>query len=167
MISLTCRRSGKNCLSRLRTELEQNARKGFGVIEVGDTPAFCLIAPSIKDGSAGLQEIVGRNSEIIAPTMKSDWKFVETSNADSAYLGLQRRRCGYVVGESDALRSIMLALGGDNKKVKLSPVWWSAEDIEQATFDANDAKQQEIEKEKQKEREKQAQDLIKKKAATG
>jgi hypothetical protein len=143
---------------QLRTDLEQNTRKGFGVIEVGDILAFCLIAPSIKDGSDGLKEIVKHNSEVIAPTLKSDWNFVETSNADLAYLGLQRRQCGYVVGDSDALRSIIIALGADNQKVKLSPVWWSDKDIEQAAFDANDARQQEIEKELQKDHEREEQE---------
>jgi uncharacterized protein YecT (DUF1311 family) len=140
---------------QLRAELDQNTRKGFGVGEVNDVLAFCLIAPSIKDGSDGLKEIVKRNVEIIAPSLKSDWKFVETSDADSAYLGLQRRQCGYVVGDSNALRSIIIALGRDNQKVKLSPVWWSDNDIEQAAFDANDARQQEIERELQIKHEKQ------------
>jgi hypothetical protein len=65
---------------------------------------------------------------------------------DLAFLGVQRRQCAYVAGESTALRTLMEALRRDELKYSFAPVWFEAQEVTQATFDTRDAREQEIRK---------------------
>ena len=123
---------------QIETDVDSNTRKGFGVIGLAGPPVACIITPEKAERSDGLKELLRRNTDLIAPTMTSDWQSVDTANTDVAFLGLQRRQCGYVAGEASALRSIMLALRRDKLKYVFAPVWWDEKEVDQATFDVND-----------------------------
>ncbi|MDR3413470.1 MAG: hypothetical protein P4L87_21365 [Formivibrio sp.] len=147
---------------QIETEVESNVRKGFGVIAMAaaDAPVACVITSVAVERGDGLKELLRRNTDVIAPTVTGDWQTVDTANPDVAFLGLQRRQCGYVIGEASTLRSIMLALRRDGLKYAFSPVWWSDKDLDQATFDANDKTRQKIVKDEAlKQQEKAQHDL--------
>ena len=135
----------------IERDVQQSERKGFGVIAVGDSPVACVITPEPRNRVDGLKELLKRNRDIIAPKFTADWQFIET-NTDLAFLGLQRRQCGYVAGDANALGTIMLALRRDNVRYAFSPVWWDDKDVDQATFDVSDAREQEIRKKVGKDR---------------
>ena len=132
---------------QIETEVDSNNRKGFGVIAMNGAvaPVACVIASD--PAGIGLKELLRRNTDIIAPTMTEDWQTVDTVNPDIALLGLKRRQCGYVIGEAETLRPVMLALRRDGLKYSFSPVWWSDKDLQQAIFDVNDKVRQKIAKE--------------------
>jgi hypothetical protein len=125
----------------VQRDIENGQRKGFGVIAVAESPVVCVITPESNGKIEGIRELLRRNRDIIAPKLASDWTFNET-NGDLAYLGVQRRQCGYVAGEASALRSIMLALHRDDVNYIFSSVWWDDKDVDRATFDVRDAKEQ-------------------------
>jgi peptidoglycan hydrolase-like protein with peptidoglycan-binding domain/uncharacterized protein YecT (DUF1311 family) len=135
----------------IERDIENNKRKGFGAIAVTESPVACVITPEPVEQSDGIKELLKRNRDVIAPKLTSDWQFVDT-NSDLAYLGLQRRQCGYVAGEASALRSIMLALRRDKINYTFSAVWWDDKDVDQAAFDMRDAREQEIRKQAEKDR---------------
>src|SRR5262249_17827806 len=93
----------------------------------------------------------GRFRHAHAACEDRDWHFVDVT-PDLAYLGLQRRQCGYVAGDADALRSIALALHRDKVPYMFAAVWWDGKDVDQATFDVRDKTEQEIRKKAELER---------------
>lgn len=93
-----------------------------------------------------LRELLKRNADVIAPTITSDWQYVDTSNTNLAFLGLQRHQCGYLLGAEGDLREIMLALRREKMKYAFAPVWWGENEVVQATFDVHDTVQQELRK---------------------
>jgi uncharacterized protein len=144
----------------IETDIDGNTRKGFGVITTAGSPVACVITPNRTERGDGLKELLRRNTAVIAPAVTGDWKTVDTANTDLAFLGLQRRQCGYLLGEASALGLIMPALRRDNLKYAFAPVWWSYEEVDQATFDVNDARQQEIIKKDQIKQQQQALDAL-------
>jgi hypothetical protein len=137
---------------QIERDVEINARKGVGVLTVSDSPAVCVISLTPSEQVDGVKELLRRNQDLIAPKLSSDWKFVETT-ADLAFRGLQRQQCGYVAGQADDLRTLLQALRRDQIiKYSFAPVWFEVKDVEQATFDTNDARKQEILKKAEKNR---------------
>jgi hypothetical protein len=137
---------------QIERDVEINARKGVGVLTVSDSPAVCVISLTPSEQVDGVKELLRRNQDLIAPKLSSDWKFVETT-ADLAFRGLQRQQCGYVAGQADDLRTLLQALRRDQIiKYSFAPVWFEVKDVEQATFDTNDARKQEILKKAEKDR---------------
>jgi hypothetical protein len=57
-----------------------------------------------------------------------------------------------VLGDEKDLRTIMHALRREKIKYSFAPVWWDEKEVDQATFDAHDAAEQEIRKQKDIER---------------
>lgn len=129
----------------IERDVENGQRKGFGVISVSEPSVACIITPDESGRIEGIKELLRRNTDVIAPKLSSDWQFIET-NTDLAYLGLQRRQCGYVAGDSDALRTILLALHRDKIAYAFASVWWDAKDVDQAMFDVRDQTEQAIRK---------------------
>src|ERR1700722_2731539 len=71
----------RKILSRqIETEVESNARGGFGVIALGGSPLACVIPPEGAERVDGLKELLRRNIDVIAPTAISDWQTVDTAN---------------------------------------------------------------------------------------
>jgi hypothetical protein len=136
---------------QIERDVDNNARKGFGVIAVSESPAACVINPTPAEQVDGVKELLRRNQDLIAPKLTSDWQFVETT-ADLAFRGLQRQQCGYVTGEADDLRTLMQALRREQIKYAFAPIWFEVGDVERATFDTNDARKQEIFKKAEKDR---------------
>jgi hypothetical protein len=137
---------------QIERDVENDARKGVGVITVSDSPAVCVINLTPSEQVDGVKELLRRNQDLIAPKLTSDWQFVETT-ADLAFRGLQRQQCGYVAGQADDLRTLLQALRRDQIiKYSFAPVWFEVKDVEQATFDTNDARKQEILKKAEKNR---------------
>lgn len=137
----------------LQTErdIENNERNGFGAIAVTESSVACVIGPKASERIDGIKELMKRNRDVIAPKLTSDWQFIETTT-DLAFLGLQRQQCGFVAGEASSLQSIMLALRRDKVKYAFSAVWWDDKDVDRATFDMRDAREQEIRKQAEKDR---------------
>ncbi len=79
---------------------------------------------------------------------------------DLAFLGLQRHQCGYVLGDDEDLRSIMLALRREKLKYSFAAVWWDDREVDQGTFDVHDAAQQEIRKGEDLKRRQKAEDAL-------
>ena len=131
---------------QIESDLENGSRKGFGVVSVTETPVACVVPPSKAEWSDGLRELLKRNADVIAPTITSDWQYVDTSNTNLAFLGLQRHQCGYLLGAEGDLREIMLALRREKMKYAFAPVWWGENEVVQATFDVHDTVQQELRK---------------------
>ena len=129
---------------KIESDLENGSRKGFGVISVIETPVACVIPSTKVDWSDGLKELLRKDADVIAPTLTGGWQYVDTSSIDLAFRGLQRHQCGYVLANEGGLKAIMLALRKERIKYTFAPVWWDAKQVEQATFDAHDAVQQEI-----------------------
>jgi uncharacterized protein len=144
----------------IETDIDSNTRKGFGVITTAGSAVACVITPNRTERGDGLKELLRRNTAVIAPAVTGDWKTVDTANTDLAFLGLQRRQCGYLLGDASALGLIMPALRRDNLKYAFAPVWWSYEEVDQAAFDVNDARQQEIIKKEQIKQQQQALDAL-------
>ena len=158
------RDNGLQTLSlKIESDVEKDAREGFGVIAVSDSPAACVVTPTSADQVDGIKELLRRSQDLIAPKLESDLQFVDTT-VDLAYFGLQRKQCGYVAGEASALKTIIVALRRDRDrdqvKYTFSPVWFTKEDVAQATFDTRDARQQEIRKAAIEAQQKQAQEAI-------
>jgi hypothetical protein len=137
---------------QIEADLDQNTRRGFGVISVTDVPVACVVPPSKAEWSDGLKELLKRNADVIAPSVLSNWQYVDTPTTDLAFLGLQRHQCGYLLADESGLRTIMLALRRENTKYAFAPVWWDDKELVQVTFDVHDAVQQEILKKKDVER---------------
>jgi uncharacterized protein len=129
---------------RIESDLENSSRKGFGAISVTETPVACVVPPSRAAWSDGLEELLRKDADVIAPTLTADWQYVDTPSTDLAFRGLQRHQCGYVLADEVGLKTIMLALRNERIKYVLAPVWWTEKQVEQATFDAHDAVQQAI-----------------------
>jgi uncharacterized protein len=148
---------------RIESDVEKDAREGFGVIAVSDQPVACVVPPTLADQVDGIKELLRRNQDSIAPKLESDLQFVDTT-VDLAYFGLQRKQCGYVAGEASVLKGIIQALlrdhDRDQVKYTFSPVWFSKEDVAQATFDTRDAREQAIRKVAIEDQQKQAQGAI-------
>jgi hypothetical protein len=136
---------------QLESDVEKNGRKGFGVITVSDSPAACVINPTQVEQIDGVEELLRRNRDLIAPKLTSDWQFVQTT-ADLAFRGLQRQQCGYAAGEADVLRTLTNALRRENISYSFAPVWFEVRDVEQATFDTRDSREQDIRKQAEKDR---------------
>jgi hypothetical protein len=129
---------------QIESDLETGSRKGFGVIIVTETPVACVVPPSKAEWSDGLKELLKRNADVIAPTITSDWQYVDTPSKDLAFRGLQRHQCGYLLGAEGDLGTMMHALRRESIKYAFAPVWWDEKEIAQATFDVRDTVQQEI-----------------------
>jgi len=121
---------------QIKSDVETNARHGYGVIAVDDSSTVCVVTPAQAEQLDGIKELLARDRHLIAQNLTSYWQFVDTSG-DLALLGLQRRQCGYVAGTADALRTIMLALAREQKKYAFSPVWWDDKEVSQARSDFN------------------------------
>jgi hypothetical protein len=113
------------------------------VISVTDIAVACVVPPFKPERSDGLKELLKRNADVIAPTVAAEWQYVDTNSKDLAFLGLQRHQCGYLAGDDNALHAIMHALGREEVKYSFAPVWWDEKEVDQATFDAHDAAEQE------------------------
>jgi hypothetical protein len=136
---------------KIESDVERNVRTGFGVIAVSEAPAVCVINSTPLEQIDGIKELLRRNQYLIAPKLTSDWQYVDAS-ADLAFRGLQRQQCGYVAGGADDLRSIARALHRGQMEYRFVPVWFEVKDVEQATFDTRDAREQEIRKKAEKDR---------------
>lgn len=137
---------------QIERDIENNARKGVGVLTVSDSPAVCVINLTPSEQVDGVKELLRRNQDLVAPKLTSDWQFVETT-AELTFRGLQRQQCGYVAGQADDLRTLLQVLRRDQIiKYSFAPVWFEVKDVEQATFDTNDARKQEILKKAEKDR---------------
>jgi hypothetical protein len=128
----------------IERDLENGSRKGFGIVSVTETPVACVVPPSKAGWSDGLRELLKRNADVIAPTITSDWQYVDTPNKDLGFLGLQRHQCGYLPGAEGDLAAIVQALRRDKIKYAFAPVWWDDNEVAQVAFDAHDAVQQEL-----------------------
>ena len=64
------------------------------------------------------------------------------------------------MGEASALRDILIALRRDGLKYAFSAVWWNDKDVDQATFDVRDAREQEIRKQEEADRARKEQEEI-------
>ena len=120
----------------------------------------CVVPPKQPDRSDGLKELLKRNADIIAPTLTAEWRYVDTGTNDLAFLGLQRRQCGFVLGDEKELRIIMLALRREKIKYLFAPRWWDEKEVDQATFDARDAAQREILRHKDIERKRKDEEAL-------
>lgn len=138
---------------QIESDVEKNSRQGYGVLAVNDSSAACVITMRSAEQLDGLKELLKRNRDLIAPNLTAEWQFVETT-ADLAFRGLQRKQCGYAVGNADVLHSLMQALQREKFAYRFSPVWFETSDVAQASFDVRDATEQDIRK---KEADKQAQ----------
>ena len=119
-----------------------------------------MVPSSKTEWSDGLRELLKRNADVIAPTITSDWQYVDTSTTNLAFRGLQRHQCGYVLGADSDLREIMLALRREKMKYSFAPVWWDEKDVVQAAFDVHDATQQEILKQQDLDRKRKAEEAL-------
>jgi tetratricopeptide (TPR) repeat protein len=144
---------------QLESDVEKGARKGFGVIAVSDAPAVCVVNPTPAEQVDGVNELLRRNRDLIAPKLTSDWQLVQ-GTTDLAFRGLQRQQCGYVAGDADVLRTLVKGLRREQIKYKFAPVWFEVKDVEQATFDVSDVKEQGIRKDAAKVHAQQADDAL-------
>jgi len=129
--------------------VETGERQGYGVIAVGDIPIACVVPGIGNKDVIGLNELLSRNEDVVAPRLTSAWKFIETS-PDLAFLGLQRKQCGYVAGDAGALKTIMTALRREPQlSYAFAPVWWEQKELAQAAFDVSDKATQELKKKEQ------------------
>ena len=136
---------------QIEADVEKNARQGVGVIAVSDSPATCVVNPTPAEQAEGVKELLRRNQDLIAPKLTSGWQFVQ-GTTDLAFRGLQRQQCGYVAADAAVLRELMDALRRDKIQYRFAPVWFEVADVKQATFDTNDARNQEIQKKAEKDR---------------
>jgi hypothetical protein len=104
--------------------VETGERQGYGVIVVEEIPIACVVPGAGKKDVVGLDELLNRNEDIIAPRLTSAWQFIETSS-DLAFRGLQRRQCGYVASDAGTLKTVMAALRREPQLTyAFAPVWW-------------------------------------------
>ena len=107
---------------QIESDVEKEAHEGSGVIVVSDSPAVCVVDAKASQVD-GLEELLSRNRYLIAPSLNSAWTFVRT-NADLAFLGLQRHQCGYVAADAIVLKTIMQALRRQQMQYRFGPVWF-------------------------------------------
>jgi hypothetical protein len=134
---------------QLETDVDMNAREGYGVLAVNDSATACIITPEQSEKVDGIKVLLARDKDLISPKLTAAWRFVATT-ADLAYLGVQRRQCGYVSGDANVLRPVMIALRREQMKYRVSPVWFAPEDVSRATFDARDEREQQLRKERER-----------------
>ena len=140
--------------------IETGKRQGYGVIAVGEIPIACVVPGAANKDVVGLNELLNRNEDVIAPRLTSAWQFIETS-PDLAFLGLQRRQCGYVASDAGALKTIMTALRREPQLTyAFAPVWWEQKDLDQAAFDVRDTAIQEQKKKEQADQERKDQEAL-------
>jgi tetratricopeptide (TPR) repeat protein len=142
---------------QIESELEKNAREGYGILALGEFGAMCVVPPKDSKQSDGLKLLLTRDRNLIAPKLAADWQFV-TMSTDLAFLGVQRRQCAYVAGDATTLRTLMEALRREQLNYKFAPVWFRMQEVARATFDALDEQIQKTlkdEQEKQAERDRQ------------
>ena len=140
--------------------IETGERQGYGVIAVGEIPIACVVPGTTNKDVVGLNELLNRNKDVIAPRFTSAWQFIETS-PDLAFFGLQRRQCGYVAGDAGALKTIMMALRREPQLTyAFAPVWWEQKDLDQAAFDVRDTAIQEQKKKEQADQERKDQEAL-------
>ena len=124
---------GRDVLSQqIEKEVDSNGRSGFGVIDVRESNAVCIIGPVSTDQMVGLKQLMTENRGMIAPKLGTDWSFVQADSDDLGFRSLQRQECGYVAGEINDVRSIMLALRRNNIGYYFSPVWWNSQELKTA-----------------------------------
>jgi tetratricopeptide (TPR) repeat protein/peptidoglycan hydrolase-like protein with peptidoglycan-binding domain/uncharacterized protein YecT (DUF1311 family) len=134
---------------QLETEVDKRAREGYGVLAVGDSATVCIITPDQSEKVDGIKVLLARDQDLISPKLTGAWRFVATT-ADLAYLGVQRRQCGYLSGDANVLRPVMIALRREQMKYRVSPVWFTPEEVSRATFDARDEREQQLRKERER-----------------
>ena len=123
---------------QLENDVENDERKGFGVITVIGSSSVCVVAQQNSDTIDGIKELLSKNRDLIAPKLSAEWEFADASTADIAFLNLQRQYCGYVAAGVADLRLIMQALQRENKPFKFAAIWWSEQNIKQAADDAHE-----------------------------
>ena len=141
---------------RIKSELSDNSRQGFGVISVSEVPVACVVPPPKSDRSDGLKELLKRNADVIAPGITAEWQYLDKSTVELAFFSLQRHQCGYLLGDDSTLREIMVGMHREEVQYSVAPVWWNEKEVDEATFDARDAAQQAIIKKKEAEQRRQS-----------
>jgi uncharacterized protein len=128
----------RQALSRqIEHDVEAGERKGFGAIAVADSsPVACIIAPENNQQIDGIKELLNLKRGLIAPNLSAEWQFEDTNTDDHAFLNLQRQQCGYVAGRASDLQAILVALRRANLSYSFPAVWWSEQDVDQATANA-------------------------------
>lgn len=91
---------------RIKSELSDNSRQGFGVISVSEMPVACVVPPPKSDRSDGLKELLKRNADVIAPGITAEWQYLDKSTVELAFFSLQRHQCGYLLGDDSTLREL-------------------------------------------------------------
>lgn len=157
----------KSLASEVQRGVENESRRGYGVIKVGDSSAMCIALKTPSDAHAqsadvvvfpnndpreGLEALLQQNRYAIAPSLTSNWQFVVTS-IDDALLRLQRNQCSFVSASTADLHLISDALRRDAvQKFSYAAVWLNNEDVDHASFDLRDAKEQQMRKEAERKR---------------
>jgi tetratricopeptide (TPR) repeat protein len=140
--------------------VETGKRQGYGLIAVGEIPIACVVPGAGNKDVVGLNELLNRNEDVIAPRLTSTWQIIETSS-DLAFRGLQRRQCGYVASDAGTLKTIMTALRREPQLTyAFAPVWWEQKDLDQAAFDVRDKAVQEQKKKEQADQERKDQEAL-------
>ena len=147
---------------KIESDVQANLRVGYGVIKTYDVSTACLVPPADPEQASGLKQLIGRNKYLIAPSLSPEWEFIQTTE-DLAYRGLQRHQCGLVAAEESVLHNIMQALVRDKANFVFAPVWFSQEDLSQATFDIRDKQEQEILKQHEEDRKTQEAEALEQK----
>ena len=113
---------------QIASDVEFNKRTGFGVIIVTDvgSPACAIAEDRVTE--LGLPEVLERDKELISRRLRFDWNIVNMTT-DSAFVALTRQQCGYAAGDTNTLRTLMLALRRDGKKYEFAPIWFTTEDL--------------------------------------
>jgi tetratricopeptide (TPR) repeat protein len=128
---------------QIESDLERSVREGYGILAVSVSGTMCVVPPKDSEQMDGLRALITRDRDLIGPNLTSDWQFVETTD-DLAFRGVQRHQCGFVAGDSAALRTVMEALRREQLKYSFAPVWFDIKEVIQATFDTRDTREIQI-----------------------
>jgi hypothetical protein len=120
-----------------------------------------IVIVASDDSEKGLEALLQENRYAIAPALKSNWQFVVT-NIDDALLRLQKNQCSFVSASAADLHLIDEALRRDAvQKFSYAAVWLNEEDVDHASFDLRDAKEQQMRKDAERERAEKEQEALK------
>jgi hypothetical protein len=114
----------KTLSATIASEVEAKQRTGFGVLVVTNKAIpVCLVASDLVE-QFGLEELVQRERATISRHLRLDLSFLDLP-VDTTFVALTKEQCGYVAGDAESLRKLMVPLRREGKRFEFAPLWFS------------------------------------------
>jgi peptidoglycan hydrolase-like protein with peptidoglycan-binding domain len=121
--------------------LKEGKMAGFGAILVN--PNVSLVCSPTTEEPTLLSVIAGQTIESFTePKIRAKRDFqVRQEAPEGVFLSAKRKVCGFLVGDADFLKTLVLALERDGVTVKMAPLWLKQEKVDTLLKDLDTKKQ--------------------------